>query len=226
MEVYLSMVKGYGGLGGVQLIWGDKEVTMQYLVLKGSDRGACKPLGDVMVMLERYKWICVFYTYHAYTTVEEQRMKWTSNNQDTLRVDLYHNLCDAVTRGNTNAAGLVVYVIEFQKRGLPHAHILLWLEEHSKYKTPSEIDDIISAELPSPIDNPAGYKLATEYMLHGPCRKDARYAACTNDGKCSKHFPKPFLAETFLDEEGYPHYRRRDNKVTIKKEIPHTITSM
>nr|GEU52391.1 uncharacterized protein [Tanacetum cinerariifolium] len=47
--------------------------------------------------------------------------------------------------------------------------------------------------------------------------EDARNAACTNDGKCSKHFPKPFLAETFLDEDGYPHYRRRDNKVTFKK---------
>ncbi|GKE84971.1 hypothetical protein Tco_1558713, partial [Tanacetum coccineum] len=73
--------------------------------------------------------------------------------------------------------------------------------------TPSERDDIISAELPSPTDDPVGYKVVTEYMLHGPCGKDVRYAACTNDGKCSKHFPKPFLAKTFLDEEGYPHYR-------------------
>ncbi|GKA70844.1 hypothetical protein Tco_0776983, partial [Tanacetum coccineum] len=120
----------------------------------------------------------------------------------------------------------IVNVIEFQKRGLPHAHILLWIEEHSKCRTPSEIDDIIYVELPSPTDDPAGYKVVTEYMLHGPCGKDIRYAACTNDGKYSKHFPKPFLAETFLDEEGYPHYRRRDNKVTIKKEISHTITSM
>ncbi|GKD96211.1 uncharacterized protein Tco_1380108, partial [Tanacetum coccineum] len=101
--------------------------------------------------------------------------------------------------------------------GLPHTHILLWLEEHCKCKTPSEIDDIISAEMPSPMDDPDGYKVVTDYMLHGPCGKDAQNAACTNDGKCSKHFPKPFLAETFLDEDGYPHYRRRDNKVTFKK---------
>ncbi|GJS01305.1 retrotransposon protein, putative, ty1-copia subclass [Tanacetum coccineum] len=51
----------------------------------------------------------------------------------------------------------VVYVIKFQKRGLPHAHILLWLEDHCKCRTPGEIDDIISAELPSPMDDPAGY---------------------------------------------------------------------
>ncbi|GJU85483.1 ATP-dependent DNA helicase PIF1-like protein [Tanacetum coccineum] len=118
----------------------------------------------------------------------------------------------------------VVYVIEFQKRGLPHAHILLWLEEHSKCRTPSELDDIISTELPSPTDDPAGYKVVTEYMLHGPCGKEARYAACTNDGKCSKHFPKPFLAKTFLDEEGYPHYRRRDNKLSFHLPNQNVIT--
>ncbi|GKE53006.1 hypothetical protein Tco_1488162, partial [Tanacetum coccineum] len=53
----LSKVEGCGGLGGVRLIWGDKEVTMQYLVLKSGDGGACKVLGwligDVMVMQGR-----------------------------------------------------------------------------------------------------------------------------------------------------------------------------
>ncbi|GJR76764.1 helicase [Tanacetum coccineum] len=46
------------------------------------------------------------YLVDAYTAIEEQRLKWTRNNQDTLRVDLYYNVCDAVTRGDTNAAGL------------------------------------------------------------------------------------------------------------------------
>ncbi|GJV63089.1 hypothetical protein Tco_1473917 [Tanacetum coccineum] len=42
----------------------------------------------------------------AFTAIKEQRFNCTRNNQDTLRVDLYHNLCDAVTRGDTSAAGL------------------------------------------------------------------------------------------------------------------------
>ncbi|GJS42019.1 ATP-dependent DNA helicase PIF1-like protein [Tanacetum coccineum] len=46
------------------------------------------------------------YLVDAYTTVEEQRLQWTRNNQDTLRVDIYHNLNDAFTRGDTNAEGL------------------------------------------------------------------------------------------------------------------------
>ncbi|GJW30058.1 ATP-dependent DNA helicase PIF1-like protein [Tanacetum coccineum] len=114
----------------------------------------------------------------------------------------------------------------FTFAGLPHAHILLWLEEQWKCKTPNKIDDIILAELPSPTDDPDGYKVVTDYMLHGPCGKDVRYAACTINGKCSKHFPKAFLPETYLDEEGYPHYRRRDNKVTVKKGSSCMTTSM
>ena len=42
----------------------------------------------------------------AYTSIEEQRLKWTRKNQDNLRVDLYHNVFDAVTRGDTNAAAI------------------------------------------------------------------------------------------------------------------------
>ncbi|GJS79808.1 ATP-dependent DNA helicase PIF1-like protein [Tanacetum coccineum] len=71
----------------------------------------------------------------------------------------------------------VVYVIKFQKCGIPHAHILLWLEEHCKCKTPSEIDDIISTDLPSLTDDPDVYKAVTDYMLHGLCGKDARNTA-------------------------------------------------
>nr|GEX47057.1 hypothetical protein [Tanacetum cinerariifolium] len=106
-----------------------------------------------------------------------------------------------------------VYVIEFQKRELPHAHILLWLEDHYKYRTLGEI----LAELPSPTDDLLGYKAVTDYMLHGPCGKDVRYALCNVEGKCSKHFTKPIYEETIIDQDGYPIYRRRDDKpVTLR----------
>ena len=110
-----------------------------------------------------------------------------------------------------------MYVIEFQKRGLPHAHILLWLEEYAKCKTGTQIDDIISAEIPCPTNDPDGFKVVTDYMLHGPCGKDVKYAACNIEGKCSKHFPKSFYPETTIDGDGYPVYRRRDNKVNVVK---------
>ncbi|KAL6573294.1 hypothetical protein OROHE_001753 [Orobanche hederae] len=46
------------------------------------------------------------YLVDAYTAVEEQRLKWNRHNQDALRVDLYHNVYDAVTRGDTDAAAI------------------------------------------------------------------------------------------------------------------------
>jgi hypothetical protein len=38
-----------------------------------------------------------------------------------------------------------MYSVEWQKRGLPHAHILIWL--YNKI-TSNEIDDVICAEIP------------------------------------------------------------------------------
>nr|GEY38738.1 hypothetical protein CTI12_AA123990 [Tanacetum cinerariifolium] len=46
------------------------------------------------------------YLVDAFTAIEEQRLNWTRKNQDALHVDLYHNLCDAVTRGDTSATEL------------------------------------------------------------------------------------------------------------------------
>ncbi|GJW21534.1 DNA helicase PIF1, ATP-dependent [Tanacetum coccineum] len=213
------------------------------------------------------------YLVDAFTAVEEQRLKWTRNNQDTLRVDLYHNLCDIVTRGDTSAAGLgkrIVLPRSFignprymmqnyqdamalcQAYGNPDLFITFtfnpkWAEisemmahvpgqkSHDrleigtrvfKMKLTELLDDLTkrhifgdccAAELPSPAKDPEGYEVLSEYMLHGPCGKDAKYASCTTEGKCSKHYPKVFLAETVIDEDGYPIYRRRDNKVTAIK---------
>nr|GFA04866.1 hypothetical protein [Tanacetum cinerariifolium] len=76
----------------------------------------------------------------------------------------------------------------------------LW--ERFKCMTPDEINDIISAELPSPTKDPVGYKVVSEFMLHGPCGKDTKYAPCTTEGKCLKHYPMVFLEETVIYEDG------------------------
>ncbi|GJQ94919.1 reverse transcriptase domain-containing protein [Tanacetum coccineum] len=83
-------------------------------------------------------------------------------------------------------------------RKIPKRAALTFAEEW-KCKTASHIDDIISAEIPSPTTDPEGYKVVNEYMLHDPCGKGA---TCTVDGKCSKMFPKPFYSETMLDKDG------------------------
>ncbi|GKA26231.1 hypothetical protein Tco_0712340 [Tanacetum coccineum] len=55
-------------------------------------------------------------------------------------------------------------------------------EDNNICKTAAQIDDIISAEIPSVTNDPDGYKAVTNYMLHGPCGKDETYAPCTTEG--------------------------------------------
>jgi len=63
----------------------------------------------------------------------------------------------------------ILYSIEFQKRGLPHVHILVWLDKNGNEITPEMIDKWISAEIPDPSEDPLGYVLISEHMMHGPC---------------------------------------------------------
>ena len=46
-----------------------------------------------------------------------------------------------------------VHVMEWQKRGLPHKHILLTVKKDWKLKTPADIDSAISAVIPDKVSN-------------------------------------------------------------------------
>ena len=111
-----------------------------------------------------------------------------------------------------------VYTIEFQKRGLPHAHIILFMNPDSKVRTAEDVDRIISAELLDPAIDPILYQLVGGSMLHGPCRYKDNDGPCIKEGKCSKFFPKKYREKTVLDENGFPQYRRRnDSRIFFKK---------
>ncbi|CAN0897205.1 ATP-dependent DNA helicase PIF1 [Linum grandiflorum] len=110
-----------------------------------------------------------------------------------------------------------MHTVEFQKRGLPHVHIILWLSDNYKPKTPPMVDKIISAELPDPLLDPVGYESVTKFMLHGPCGQMRPSSPCMKDNKCAKFFPKPFAPETTFDKNGYVTYRRRATNISAIK---------
>ncbi|XP_045823935.1 uncharacterized protein LOC123916509 [Trifolium pratense] len=113
-----------------------------------------------------------------------------------------------------------VYTIEFQKRGLPHAHILLWLDKRDRLDSPASIDSVICAEIRDENLFPKLYYVVSRFMIHGPCGKDIEYSPYMKNYRCSKFYPKKFVKQTTFDERGYPIYRRRDLGVTVlKKEI-------
>lgn len=64
---------------------------------------------------------------------------------------------------------IVLYTIKFLKCGLPHAHILLWLDEEHKYLSITYIDFIICVELPDKHIESIGYESVMKFMMHDPC---------------------------------------------------------
>ncbi|XP_071694696.1 uncharacterized protein [Rutidosis leptorrhynchoides] len=83
---------------------------------------------------------------------------------------------------------------------------------------PSDIDNVICAEIPDKNEDPELYELVSEFMMHGPCGPEHLSCACMKKGICSKHFPKDFTNETRFDSEGFPVYRRRDDGNFIMKK--------
>lgn len=72
----------------------------------------------------------------------------------------------------------VIYTIEFQKRGLPHAHILIFLHPQSKYLNPIDIDKIISYKFLNPDLHPRLYNLVKQHMMHDPCELSRLSSPC------------------------------------------------
>ena len=103
------------------------------------------------------------------------------------------------------------YVIEFQKRGLPHAHILMIVAPEDKLRDPEMFNWVTCAELPDPVTNPELYQIVLSCMVHRPCGVHNSNACCMKDGKCSKNFPHAFCETTTDSSNGYPIYRRRNN---------------
>ncbi|XP_046417440.1 uncharacterized protein LOC124178246 [Neodiprion fabricii] len=103
-----------------------------------------------------------------------------------------------------------VYTVEFQKRGLPHAHILFILNNNDKLLTPEAIDSFISAEIPDKRIHQQLYQSVTSHMLHGP---HTSKIPCWNSvtKSCSKKFPKDLVENTDISGGGFPKYRRRKN---------------
>merc|ERR1712082_11685 len=114
-------------------------------------------------------------------------------------------------------------VVEFQKRGLPHAHMLIILQQRHAIKSAEQVDEIVSAEIP-PHPNSIHdedpdvqqekreqarrlRELVLKNMVHGPCGTEKQHAPCMYNKQgeitqvCHKSYPKAFKEETVWDEK-------------------------
>ncbi|GJT61527.1 DNA helicase, partial [Tanacetum coccineum] len=187
------------------------------------------------------------YVVTAYCAIEQSRLDYIRQKQSDIRNDYLSGLYDAIMRGDRDGSGLgtqivltgsftggprymyahyldalaicLLYTIEFQKRSLPHCHSLLWVSASSKIHEDSDVDKYISAELPDPVHDPDGYKVISEFKIHGPCGLVNMKAACMKDGtKCNRNFQKPYSDKTYIDEDGFVHYQRRETGIEIVRQ--------
>jgi len=130
----------------------------------------------------------------------------TAADRPDITVRVFHGRLEKMVAWlKENFAGRKKYfirVIEYQLRGLPHAHIVLSVEEPPQ--TAEDIDSLISCELPQ---SPGPLRDAVlMHMLHNcnrSCHPD------DPDQECIKGCPWPFQEDTTFDARGYPHHRRR-----------------
>ncbi|XP_017255893.1 uncharacterized protein LOC108225517 [Daucus carota subsp. sativus] len=142
-----------------------------------------------------------------------------SNNPDIIS-RVFHLKLDQLTndinkKGHFGKCIGVMYVVEFQKRGLPHVHMLIWLDAPSKKYLKENVDKFVSAEIPDPLLDPVGYAAVKAYMMHGPCGLQNPKSPCMKNFKCIRHFPKKYSSQTVFDDSGFPLYRRRKSNITV-----------
>ncbi|XP_065658845.1 uncharacterized protein LOC136083378 [Hydra vulgaris] len=85
-----------------------------------------------------------------------------------FKLKLNNLLKDIFKHGVLGKVATHVQAIEFQKRGLLHAHILLHLANDDKLETAQDIKNLICAEIPDPIVNRELYDIIKTCMIHGP----------------------------------------------------------
>jgi hypothetical protein len=116
-----------------------------------------------------------------------------------------------------------MYVIEYQHRGLPHAHIVVQLEgmtHMSRMEEVSEwIDATISACIPERSAETELFQLLNKFMMH-KCSNDVN-GCLDKDGKCTKHFDMNAPNDrTTFDSRGFPEYKRTQNSLYVVTYVP------
>uniref|UniRef100_A0A183FBM3 Helitron_like_N domain-containing protein n=2 Tax=Heligmosomoides polygyrus TaxID=6339 RepID=A0A183FBM3_HELPZ len=186
----------------------------------GGPRHMIAEYQDAMAIVSKYGKPDIFLTFTCNPRWEEITVNLAPNQIASDRPDivarvfnlkvkaLCHELFKRKVLGEVSA---YIYVIEFQKRGLPHMHMLITLKDGWKVNTAAQVDSLICAELPCPTEDPELFDIVSKNMIHRPCGLLNPTSPCMKNGRCSKKFPKPFRTDTSLSVDGYPEYRRRDD---------------
>ena len=91
-----------------------------------------------------------------------------------------------------------LYSVEWQKRGLPHAYILIWLFDKIAF---NEIDDVISAETPDVDIDRDLHENVVKNMIHRPCGELNENSPRMDRGRCTKQYPRLLVPNAITDSQ-------------------------
>ncbi|GMF47935.1 unnamed protein product [Phytophthora fragariaefolia] len=186
----------------------------------GGPRHMFKSYQDAMAVVREFGKPDVFVTMTCSPTWDEIQEKIPDENQSAQdRPDVVARvyqmklaaLLKDLDEGVLGRVQARIYVVEFQKRGLPHAHILAILAEEDKPRTREIIDKLVSAELPDPETNPQLYETILTCMMHGPCGAANPSCAFLTHGRhtmltrffelCASEAPENQIAKTIVYQD-------------------------
>ncbi|PWZ34171.1 hypothetical protein Zm00014a_031851 [Zea mays] len=186
----------------------------------GSPRDMRRRYMDAMALVRKFGKPDIFLTMTCSPNWDEIRRELLPGQTPQDRPDLVvrvfhvklqelkHRLTKQDILGKVRA---YVYVMEFQKRGLPHAHFLLIMQRKYKLTCPEQYDLLISAEIPSN-KYPEPRKMVIKHMMHGPCGSLNPNCPCTKGrASCKNQYPRHFREATMQGKDSYPNYRRHDD---------------
>ena len=200
----------------------------------GSPRHMHEYTQDAMTYVRNYGRPDLFVTFTCNPKWQEIQQELLLDQVPSDRHDLLARvfrqklikLINIITKSNVfGPTRCWMYSVEWKKRGLPHAHILIWLKDKIKS---DQIDNVISAELPDPQRDPRLYEIIVKNMIHGPCGAINPISPCMENDKCTKRYPRQLLHDTETGDDGYPLYRRRSPedggiKAKLKMKINNSV---
>ena len=191
---------------------------------QGSDRAIKQHFYDAMEIVKEYGKGDLFITFTANPHWDEIKqmippglnylsMPHVCSRVYNLKFNEFWN--DITKEHKLGAVDAHVNVKEYQKRGLPHHHCMVWFDENDKITSAERVDELVCAEIPDQNEDPELYELVTKLMIHGPCLPNSPCMQL-HGNKCSKGFPKQYTENTIIRENNYPLYRRRNNGRTVR----------
>ncbi|XP_075101964.1 uncharacterized protein LOC142177381 [Nicotiana tabacum] len=163
------------------------------VIIIGGPRDMRRRYMDAIALVQRFGKPDIFFTMTCKPSWSEIKEHLLSTDEIQNRPDLINRVFrakveelkkDILKRNIFGKVATFMYTVEFQKRGLPHAHFLIILTNKYKLLTPDSYDNIISAEIPNEDIKPDLYSLVLQHIMHGPCGELNSTNSCMKKKDC------------------------------------------